>query len=130
MKFAWVENDCIRDVCDGSPAERFHPDVAVFYDTQVPNDAKSGDGWVNGALVKPAPPVAAAPEPRTWGAGNVREGLTLAERVKWDNDESNTIKTAKLEMATPQELAHTTEVLQLLVDTGDISAESMSKILA
>lgn len=129
MKFAWIEDDRIRDIAPGIPAECYHPDVAVFYDTQVPDDAANGDGWVNGQLVKPEPPAPPASAPRTWRAEDIRAGLTLAERVKWDSDETPTIKTAKIEMATPQGLAHTTQVLQLLVEVGDISQASMTKIL-
>ena len=51
MKYAWIENERIRDTAPGNPAEFYHPDVAVFYDTQVPDDAVNGDGWVNGQLV-------------------------------------------------------------------------------
>lgn len=130
MRFAWIENERIRDICQGgNPALCYHPDVANFYDTQVPDDAVNGDGWVNGQLVKPEPAPAPEPAPRTWTVADVRQALTLAERVKWDNDESATIKTAKIEMATPQEIEHTTEVLQLLVDAGDISQASMDKVL-
>ena len=131
MRKAWIENERIRDIAPGNPTDWYHPDVAKFYDADVPDDAANGDGWVNGQLVKPAPyvpPVLPEP-PRTWTVADIRTALTLAERVKWDNDESATIKTAKIEMAGPQELAHTTEVLQLLVSVGDISQASMDKVL-
>jgi hypothetical protein len=133
MKFAWIENDRIRDICPGDPASHYHPDVAVFYDTLVPDDAANGDGWVNNQLVKPAPPAPPAPvppPPRTWTVSDVRPNLTLAERVKWDGDKSDFIKTAKIELAQPRNLADTTEVLEMLVDAGDISQASMNKILA
>jgi len=68
MKKAWIENDQVRDVCAGNPAELFHPDIAVFFDTDVPDDAATGDGWVNGELIKPelviAPAVAATVSPK------------------------------------------------------------------
>lgn len=130
MKFAWIQNDRIRDIAHDDPALIYHPDIAAFYNTEVPDDAVNGDGWVNGQLVKPEPALPAPPAPRTWIADDIRAGLTLAERVKWDSDESATIKTAKIEMATPQEQAHTAEVLQLLVSSGDISQASMDKVLA
>ena len=57
MKFAWIENDRIRDISTGNPAERYHPDVAVHYSTGVPDEAENGDWWVEGRLVKPEPPV-------------------------------------------------------------------------
>ena len=43
MKYAWIENQRIRDIAPGNPVEFYHSDVAVFYDTQVPNDAANGD---------------------------------------------------------------------------------------
>lgn len=57
MKWAWIQDDRIRDIAPGSPADWYHPDVAVFYDTEVPDDAVNGDGWVDGVLVKPVPEV-------------------------------------------------------------------------
>lgn len=131
MRKAWVENERIRDIAPGNPTDWYHPDVAVFYDTEVPDEAENGDWWANGKLIKPepyVPPVVPKPS-RTWVAADVRAGLILNERVRWDNDESATIKTAKIEMATPQELEHTTEVLQMLVDAGDIAQTSMDKVL-
>ena len=59
MKKAWVENELIRDTAPGDPNEFYHPEVAKFYDTDVPDNAENGDGWVNGQLVKPE----SAPEP-------------------------------------------------------------------
>jgi hypothetical protein len=57
MKYAWIENSRIRDICQGGdPSACYHPDVAVFYDTEVPDDAVNGDGWVDGVLVKPVVP--------------------------------------------------------------------------
>ena len=130
MKFAWIENERIRDVAPNTPEDIYHPEVAVFYDTQVPDDAQNGDGWVNGQLVKPTP-LPPMPNPtRTWTNADIRAGLTLSERVKWDNDTTPEIVTAKLEMSQPQELSNTTEVLNLLVSTGSISQTSVNKILA
>lgn len=130
MKFAWIENNRVRDVCHGDPALCYHPDVAAFYNTEVPDDSVNGDGWVNGQLVKPAPIPPAPPAPRTWTAADIRAGLTLSERVKWDNDGAPEIVTAKQEMASAQQLEHTTEVLQMLVDAAVISQVSMAKVLA
>ena len=130
MKFAWIENNRVRDVCHGDPALCYHPDVAAFYNTELPDDAANGDGWVNGQFVKPAPIPPAPPAPRTWTAADIRAGLTLSERVKWDNDGAPEIVTAKQEMASAQQLEHTTEVLQMLVDAAVISQASMTKVLA
>jgi hypothetical protein len=130
MKYAWIENDRIRDVAPGNPVEFYHPDVAAFYDTQVPDDAANGDGWVNGQLVKPELAPEPAPAPRQWTAEDIRAGLTLSERVKWDNNSAPEVVTAKQEMASPQLLEHTTEVLALLVGAQVISQASADKVLA
>ena len=129
MKFAWIENARIRDIAPGTPSEFYHPDVAKFYDTEVPDDAASGDGWVNGQLVKPEPIPEPEPAPRTWVVDNIRPNLTLAEKVKWDNNSTPEIVTAKQEMLTPQLVEHTTEVLSMLVDANVISQASANKIL-
>ena len=66
MKKAWIENDRIRDIALGDPAELYHPNIAKHYDTEVPGDAANGDGWIGGQLVKPespAPVEPPAPEP-------------------------------------------------------------------
>jgi hypothetical protein len=130
MKYAWIENGKVRDVAHSNPEEIYHPDVAKFYDTQVPDDAANGDGWVNGQLVKPEPAPAPTPAPRQWTAGDFRAGMTLSEKVKWDNDSASEIVTVKAELSTPQELAATTELLQLLVDATVIAQASMDKVLA
>ena len=126
MKYAWIENNKVRDIAPGNPAEFYHPDVAAFYNTQVPDDAANGDGWVNGALVKPellTPPTPA----REWAAANFRAGMTLAEKTKWDNDSAPEIKTVKSEL--PKELAGATELLDFLVASNVISQATADKIL-
>jgi hypothetical protein len=130
MKYAWIENNKVRDIAPGTPSEFYHPDVAVFYNTEVPDDAVNGDGWVDGQLVKPEPPAPSAPAPRTWIVDNIRPNLTLDEKVKWDNNTAPEVVTAKQEMATPQLLAYTTEVLDMLVGAGVISQTSANKILS
>jgi hypothetical protein len=129
MKYAWIEDSRIRDVAHDIPSKIYHPDVAVFYNTEVPDDAENGDGWVDGQLIKPEPLPPAPPAPRTWTASDIRSGLTLAERVKWDNNSAPEVVTAKQEMAISQQLAHTTDVLALLVGASVISQASADKIL-
>jgi hypothetical protein len=128
MKYAWIENNQVRDVCHGNPAECYHPDVAAFYSTEVPDNAVNGDGWVNSQLVKPAPAPAPTPAPRQWTADSFRAGLSLAEKVKWDNDAAPEIKTVKAEL--PKELAGATELLDFLVASNVIAEASKTKILA
>ena len=126
MKYAWIENDMIRDVAHDEPSKIYHPDVAVFYNTQVPDDATNGDGWVNGALVKPVV-VEPTPAPRQWTANNFRTGMTLAEKTKWDNDSAPEIITVKAEL--PKELAGATELLDFLVVSNVIAQATKTKIL-
>ena len=58
MRYAWTENDIIRDVCHGNPAECYTPDIAAHYSTEVPDEAQNG--WVKEGNTWIAPPV---PEP-------------------------------------------------------------------
>jgi hypothetical protein len=130
MKYAWIEDNKVRDICQGgNPAEHYHPDVAAYYTTQVPDNAENNDGWVNGELVKPVIPEP-TPLPVFWTADDVRKGLTLVERVKWDNDKSDEIKTAKVELAGSNYKAKVQEVLDMLVASGDVSQASATAILA
>ena len=126
MKYAWIEDGKVRDVAHDEPSKIYHPDVAVFYNTQVPDDAVHGDGWVNGALVKPVV-VEPTPAARQWTADNFRAGMTLAEKTKWDNNSAPEIKTVKAEL--PKELAGATELLDFLVAANVISQTSADKIL-
>jgi hypothetical protein len=129
---AWIENERIRDIAHSDPFEIYHPDVAVFYDTEVPDDAVNGDGWIDGQLVKPVipEPVPTPIPPRTISSDDVRKNLTFAEKAKWDSDKTPEIVTAKIEFVQPLGVEPATEVLQFLVDSGSISQESMDKILA
>lgn len=127
MKYAWIENDKIRDVAHSNPIEIYHPDVAALYTTQVPDDAVNGDGWVNGALVKPVIPEP-TPAARQWTTTDFRTGMTLAEKTKWDSDSAPEIKTVKAEL--PKELAGATELLDFLVGASVITAATKAKILA
>lgn len=86
MKKAWIENNVIRDIAQGNPAEIYHPDIAAHYSTNVPDDAENGDGWVNSALVKrPAPvvptPTPEAPKPPTVGPNHFKLLFTVQEGV-------------------------------------------------
>ena len=126
MKYAWIENDKIRDVAHDDPSKIYHPDVAALYTTQVPDDAVNGDGWVSGALVK-AIVVEPTPAARQWTTDNFRTGMTLAEKTKWDNNSAPEIITVKAEL--PKELAGATELLDFLVSSSVISAATKTKIL-
>jgi hypothetical protein len=128
MKYAWIENNQIRDVAWTTPSDIFHPDVAAFYTTEVPDSAENGDGWINGVLAKPEPAPEPASQTRQWTLENFRSGLTLAEKAKWDSDSTPEIKTVKMEL--PKELVGATELLDFLVSANVISQASADKILA
>lgn len=128
MKFAWIENNAIKDVCQGLPSNLYTPEVAAYYTTQVPDDAINGDGWINNQLIKPAPQPLPPLPTRKWTINDFRSGFTLAEKTKWDNDSAPEIVTVKNEL--PQELAGATELLDFLVESGVISQASADKILA
>lgn len=129
MKYAWIENNIVRDVCHGIPSECYTPNVAELYTAQVPEDAANGDGWDGTTLTKPVVPTP-VPAPRAISVEQVRAGLTLTEKVKWDNDSAPEVTTAKIEFATPRTVADATDVLAFLVAANVISSASEAKILA
>ena len=55
MKKAWIENNIIRDICPTIPSECYHPDIAVHYDTDVPDTAVAGAELINNVWVNPVP---------------------------------------------------------------------------
>ncbi len=50
---AWIENNIIRDIAHTNPDEIYHPDIAILYDTDVPDEAANGDTFIDGVLTKP-----------------------------------------------------------------------------
>lgn len=70
MKKAWIEDNRIRDIAPGNPADLYHPDIAKFYDTDVPDEVQNGWGLVDGIWTAPAvaepvpvePPAAVPPK--------------------------------------------------------------------
>jgi hypothetical protein len=57
MKWAWIVDGIIRDVCQGGdPNEHYHPDVARLYDTQVPDDAFNAMEQIDGVWQFPPQP--------------------------------------------------------------------------
>jgi len=81
-------------------------------------------------ILKNNPAYVAPVVERRWNIGDVMSQLSLAEKTKFINNMTPTVVTAKEELKTPRNLVDTTGVLQFLVDSGDISQDSMSKILA
>jgi len=134
MKHAWIENDIVRDVAPGDPFKFYHPDIAAYYNTLIPEDiqmgaAWDGEKWVNRIIL---PTTTLLKEnvllPRRVGQAELREAMSLAERVKWDNDTSPTIKTAKIELAIARLVSEAKPVLQMLVDAGDITQATVDAL--
>ena len=61
MKKAWVENNVIRDIAPGNPAELYHPDIAKLYDTDVPDNVLNGATLIDGEWDNPLPVVPVTP---------------------------------------------------------------------
>jgi len=58
MKKAWQDPiGVIRDICHGDPAECYHPDIAAFYTTDVPDTAVNRATLVAGVWTNPPAPV-------------------------------------------------------------------------
>lgn len=77
--------------------------------------------------VVPEPP---APSIPMIDANIVRNNLAFGEKVKWDNGSTPSIVTAKIEFSSPKTVEDATDVLNFLVSEGDISQQSMNKIIA
>ena len=67
MKYAWIENNKIRDIVDVDPFTIFHADVAKNYNTEVEDDVEDNAELVDGVWVNPTTPEPdpdyVAPEP-------------------------------------------------------------------
>lgn len=102
MRWAWVENERIRDICLGDPFALYHPDVAVLYDTQVPDDAAVGDGWVNGSLIKqpPSPP----PQPPPPSPPTKTEFTPVEFKLRFTPEERLAIKTLRTYNGTDEQM--------------------------
>ena len=134
MKHAWIENDKVRDIAPGDPYLFYHPDIAAYYNTLIPDDVQKdaywdGEKWVN-HIISPSNTdvLDSIIAPRRVNIQDLREVMTLAERVKWDNDLSPTIKTAKIEFAFGKSTADAKPVLQMLVDAGDINQATVDAL--
>jgi len=51
MKYAWIENEVVRDVCSGDPKLLFTVEIAAHYSANVPDDVMAGAIQVDGAWV-------------------------------------------------------------------------------
>lgn len=103
-------------IADGVPIDVLTPHIHA-YDV------------VTGKLKNNASYVAPAIEKR-FGLSDVIVQLTLSEKSKFINKLTPSVVTVISEFGMPRNEADTTELLQFLVDSGDISQASMNKILA
>lgn len=90
--------------------------------------ANIGDEYVNGVFIPPAPVVPVA-LPKRISLDDIRNALTLAEKIKWDNNKTDEITTVKVEFAQPLLVSDAEPWLQLLVDSGSISQASIDTVL-
>lgn len=87
----------------------------------------TGEYWDYAEEVIPPPPP--PPPPRTWSQEDVRSKMSFSEKAKWDNGSTPEMVTAKIEFANPKEEQETTEILNFLVETNNISEQTKIKIL-
>lgn len=141
MKKAWIENDTILDICTGNPLDLYHPEIAKHYDTDVPDDAANGDGWVDGELVKPeiVIPEPITPEPTYRKVSPVEFKLlfTSQERVAIrEARASDAVIDDFYDIVEDSRLTHvdlglksTQDALDYMVSKGLISDERKAEIL-
>lgn len=53
MQLAWVEGKRIRDIAPGDPTLLYHRDIARYYCTEVPDQARPGAEWDGKQWVNP-----------------------------------------------------------------------------
>ena len=56
MKYAWIENNKIRDIVEVDPFTIFHADVAKNYSTEVEDNVKDNAELIDGVWVNPVTP--------------------------------------------------------------------------
>ena len=64
MKYAWIENNVIRDIASGDPSDTYHPNIAALYSVKVPDEASNGDSFADGY----------------WSARVVEDSTTVVEK--------------------------------------------------
>ena len=63
MPYAWVEDNRIRDIAPGDPAELYHPDIAALYSTEVSEEVQRGAELIEGEWENPPEPEPSEPDP-------------------------------------------------------------------
>jgi hypothetical protein len=77
-KYAWVENDLIRDIAPGNPSEFYTPDIAAFYNVEVTDEVERGWSLLEGVWTAPPEPEPAS-EPTPPPAPVMRTKLSRPE---------------------------------------------------
>ena len=56
MKYAWIENNKVRDIVSVDPYTIFHKDIASKYNTKVEDTVKNNAELVDGVWINPTTP--------------------------------------------------------------------------
>jgi hypothetical protein len=126
--FAVIENNVVINIIVGVEDEVVAANPNIYVEYTESNPARIGDDYINGEFIPQPQPEIELP-PRRISLEEIRNALTLAEKIKWDNNKTDEITTVKIEFTTPLLVADATPWLQLLVDSGSISQDSIDKIL-
>ena len=125
MRYAHIENNKVINVIIVK-----EEDLGLFPDWELvkSDDAGIGDDYINGEFIPQPQPEIELP-PRRISLDDIRNALTLAEKIKWDNNKTDEITTVKVEFSMPLLVADATPWLQLIVDSGSISQVSIDTVL-
>lgn len=125
MRYAHIENGKVINVIIVK-----EEDLGLFPDLELVKSetAGIGDDYINSEFIPQPQPEIELP-PRRISLDDIRNALTLAEKIKWDNNKTDEITTVKVEFAQPLLVSDATPWLQLLVDSGSISQASIDKVL-
>lgn len=55
MKYAWIENQRVRETTQGNPNELYHPNVAKHFNIEVPDEVQAGWYVNDGQYLPPEP---------------------------------------------------------------------------
>jgi hypothetical protein len=124
MRYAHIENGKVINVIIVK-----EEDLGLFPDWELVKSetANLGDDYINGEFIPQPQPEIELP-PRRISLDEIRNALTLAEKIKWDNNKTDEITTVKVEFAQPLLVSDAEPWLQLLIDSGSISQASIDKL--
>ena len=126
--FAVIENNVVVNIIVGVEDEVVAASPTKYVEYTESNSARIGDDYINGEFIPQPQPEIELP-PRRISLDDIRNALTLAEKIKWDNNKTDEITTVKVEFSQPLLVADAEPWLQLLVDSGSISQVSIDAVL-